>query len=160
MLTLTQKESIVVDNQPIETKSNGDNLGLTKETFYHIMHKEGNRILGLEKGSKLDDHRSMRDQGFDSMMSGEYLTALEKYLNTTLDISLLHLYTNLHDLHDYLSKKYLTNTQGGVLMNDIILGNILEEEEESGNWHEIKETDGWILRTFKKIDAKLPTISK
>lgn len=157
---LTQKESIVVDNQPIETKSNGDNLGLTKETFYHIMHKEGNRILGLEKGSKLDDHRSMRDQGFDSMMSGEYLTALEKYLNTTLDISLLHLYTNLHDLHDYLSKKYLTNTQGGVLMNDIILGNILEEEEESGNWHEIKETDGWILRTFKKIDAKLPTISK
>jgi acyl transferase domain-containing protein len=156
----TSESTLETDNQPLDIKYNDKNHGLTKETFYLIMHKEGNRILGLEKGSKLDDHRSMRDQGFDSMMSGEYLTALEKYLNTTLDISLLHLYTNLHDLHDYLSKKFLTNTQGGVLMNDIILGNILEEEEDNGNWHEIKETDGWLLKTFKKLDAKLPTISK
>ena len=153
-------KNIEVDNQTIELKNDGDNIGISKETFYLIMHKEGNRILGLEKGTKLDDHKSMRDQGFDSMMSGEYLTALEKYLNTTLDISLLHLYTNLHDLHDYLSKKYLTNTKGGVLMNDIILGNVLDDDDDESNWHEIKETDGWLLRTFKKLDAKLPTINK
>ena len=132
---------------------------LTRETFYQIMHKEGNRVLGLEKSAKLDDHKSLRDQGFDSMMSGEYLTALEKYLNTTLDISLLHIYINLHDLHDYLCKKYIDNSTGGVLMNDIILGNVLEDEEEEGNWHDVKPTDGWLLRLFKRIDAKLPTIN-
>lgn len=156
----THKEEDIIDLNKSVEHIPGKEHGLTKETFYLIMHKEGNRVLGLEKGTKLDDHKSLRDQGFDSMMSGEYLTILEKYLNTTLDISLLHLYINIHDLHDYLSKKYLENTTGGVLMNDIILGNILDDEEDDGNWHEPKETDGWLLKVFKKIDSKLPTVSK
>lgn len=156
----TSNTSVIADKtNKIKVEQHEVSSVLTRETFYQIMHKEGNRVLGLEKSAKLDDHKSLRDQGFDSMMSGEYLTALEKYLHTTLDISLLHIYINIHDLHDYLCKKYVDNSAGGVLMNDIILGNVLEEEEEDGDWHEIKPTDGWLLRLFKKFDAKLPSIN-
>jgi acyl transferase domain-containing protein len=136
-----------------------EQLVVNKDNLMDIMQREAVKILGLEKGSKLDIYKSIRDQGFDSMMSGEFLAKMEKYVGATLEMSLIHVYSDLNALYNYILKDIIGDKDEVISMSDVmfnsegIKSNPSDEDDE--DWHTIKESDGALLRWFKKMDKKL-----
>ncbi|MEZ5007184.1 MAG: beta-ketoacyl synthase N-terminal-like domain-containing protein [Chitinophagales bacterium] len=134
-------------------------MSVNKDNLMDIMQREAVKILGLEKGSQLDIYKSIREQGFDSMMSGEFLAKMEKYLGAKLEMSLIHVYSDLNSLYNYIVKDIIGDKDEVVSMSDVMFdansSNGLEEEEEEGDWHDIKPTDGPLMKLFKKFDKAL-----
>jgi len=133
---------------------------VTKENLMAIMQLEGAETLGLLPGQKIDPNKSLREQGFDSMMSGEFLTKLEKHFNTQLEMSLLHTYGTLNELQRYLVDEFLGGGEidegsAAVTMSDIVFGSDSIGSSQVDNWHEIKESDPAWLKVFKKIDKMI-----
>jgi acyl transferase domain-containing protein len=134
---------------------------VTKDNIMAIMQLEGCNTLGLHPGEKLDPSKSMREQGFDSMMSGEFLSRMEKYLGVQLEMSLIHTYGTLaelqrHFIDEYLGGGEVDESASAVTMNDIVFGSDMGgSSAKVEHWHEIKETDPTWLKVFKKIDQKI-----
>lgn len=153
----------VNDLNAVQTAKDSSNASkktqVTKENLMAIMQLEGADTLGLEPGQKLDPNKSLREQGFDSMMSGEYLSRLEKYFDVKLEMSLLHIYGTMNELQRHFIDTYLgggeVDENAAVTMSDIVFGSDLGGETpivRSKDWHEIKPTDPAWLKIFKKVD--------
>ena len=134
-------------------------IHISKENLMAVMQLEGCDTLGLHPGQKLDPNKSLREQGFDSMMSGEFLSRMEKYFNTQLEMSLLHTYGTMNELQRYFIDEYLgggeVSETAAVTMNDIVFGSDSISAQHEEDWHRIKETDPLWLKVFKKIDEKI-----
>ncbi len=140
-----------------EVKPKAEALVVTKDNLMDIMQKESVRILGLEKGTELDIYKSIREQGFDSMMSGEFLATMEKYLNCTLEMSLIHVYGDLNALYNYFVKEFIGDEEG-ITMTDVMFNADVQEStsaDDEGDWHTVKESDGALMKAFKKFDKML-----
>jgi malonyl CoA-acyl carrier protein transacylase len=146
-------------NADVAAEVTSGQIVVNKDTLMDIMQREAVAILGLEKGSKLDIYKSIRDQGFDSMMSGEFLAKMEKYVGATLEMSLIHVYSDLNALYNYILKDVIGDKEEVVSLSDVMFNadgihaNANDEADE--DWHVIKESDGALLRWFKKVDKKL-----
>lgn len=143
-------------------KAEAKTVSVTKDNLMAIMQLEAAETLGLLPGQKIDPNKSLREQGFDSMMSGEFLTKLEKHFGTQLEMSLLHTYGTMNELQRYLVDEYLgggeiDESQAAVTMNDIVFGSDSIGSSHVDNWHEIKPTDPKWLQVFKKIDKMVST---
>ncbi len=107
----------------------------------------------------IDIYKSIRDQGFDSMMSGEFLAKMEKYLGAKLEMSLIHVYSDLNALYNYILKDIIGDKDEVISMSDVMFNSdVLSsngQEDDDEDWHTIKESDSTLLRWFKKIDKKL-----
>jgi acyl transferase domain-containing protein len=131
---------------------------LTPVNLLEIMHRESQRILGLDADTRLDEVKSLRDQGFDSMMSGEFLSSLEKLFNTQLEISLMHTYGTMETLHAYLVEKYMPGGRvenAKVTMDDIMFSSDFGGAKKQEDFHTIQPGDNWLMRVFKKIDKHI-----
>lgn len=160
--TLTGIESINADEVPHEITPDltrkSDFSILTPATLMEIMHRESQRILGLDAGTRLDEVKSLRDQGFDSMMSGEFLSSLEKMFNTQLEISLMHTYGTMETLHAYLVEKYMPGGKvenARVTMDDIMFSSDYGGAKKQEAFHTIQPGDSWLMRVFKRIDKHI-----
>jgi acyl transferase domain-containing protein len=133
----------------------------TRETLLAYLQIEAAKVLGLEAGQKLDIHRSYREQGFDSMMSGEFLSLMEKHIGSELKMEVIHQYNTPNDLHQYLIDTYYgggeIDTTQAVTLADIMFSQEMEATHH-GDWHEIRPEDNALLRWFKKFDKKLPKV--
>jgi len=133
----------------------------TRETLLAYMQIEAAKVLGLEAGQKVDVNKPYREQGFDSMMSGEFLSLMEKHIGSELKMEVIHLHNTPKDLHQYLIDTYygggVIDTTQAVTMADIMFNQEMEHAH-SGDWHEIKPEDGKLLRWFKNFDKKLPSV--
>ncbi|MCO5233255.1 MAG: acyltransferase domain-containing protein [Chitinophagales bacterium] len=143
-------------------KAEAKHVKVTKENLMAIMQLEATETLGLLPGQKIDPNKSLREQGFDSMMSGEYLTKLEKHFDTQLEMSLLHTYGTLNELQRFLVDEFLgggeiDESNSAVTMNDIVFGVDTVASISVDNWHEIKESDPQWLKIFKKVDKMIST---
>lgn len=141
-------------------KAEAKQVKVTKENVMAIMQLEGAETLGLLPGQKIDPNKSLREQGFDSMMSGEFLTKLEKHFDTQLEMSLLHTYGTMNELQRYLIDEYLgggeiDESQAAVTMSDIVFGSDSVGSAQVDNWHEIKDADPKWLQVFKKFDKMI-----
>jgi len=125
------------------------------------MQIEAAKVLGLEAGQKVDIGKTYREQGFDSMMSGEFLALMEKHIGSELKMDVIHQYNTPTILHQYLIDTYFgggeVDTTQAVTMADIMFNQEMELTHH-GDWHEIQPEDGRLLRWFKKLDKKLPTV--
>jgi acyl transferase domain-containing protein len=160
----------LVNNKSIENKKTaitGDQLLMTnkpkatRETLLAYMQIEAAKVLGLEAGQKVDINKPYREQGFDSMMSGEFLSLMEKHIGSELKMDFIHLYNTPKELHRFLIDTYygggdIDATQA-ITMADIMFNQEMEQTY-SGDWHEIHPEDGVLLRWFKKLDKKVPSI--
>lgn len=133
----------------------------TRETLLAYMQIEAAKVLGLEAGQKVDVNKPYREQGFDSMMSGEFLSLMEKHIGSELKMEIIHLHNTPKDLHQYLIDTYygggVIDTTQAITMADIMFNQEMEHAH-TGDWHEIKPEDGKLLRWFKNFDKKLPSI--
>lgn len=141
-------------------KAEAKTVKVNKDNLMAIMQLEAAETLGLLPGQKIDPNKSLREQGFDSMMSGEYLTKLEKHFDTQLEMSLMHNYGTMSELQRYLVDEYLgggeiDESQAAVTMSDIVFGTDNIGATQVENWHEINENDPKWLKIFKKIDKKI-----
>ncbi|MCO5248913.1 MAG: type I polyketide synthase [Chitinophagales bacterium] len=146
------------------TISNGRPLTPTKANIMALMQKEAAETLGLSPGQKLDVSKSLREQGFDSMMSGEFLSKMEKYFDTKLDMSLIHIYGTLKELQVFFVEEYLGGGEIDDAENELSMGDILFNSDLTGDvqtdvadWHKIKDTDPKWLQMFKKFDKMIST---
>lgn len=161
------KRSIVDRPQSIESKENLQPSTIdhrpvaTRETLLAYMQIEAAKVLGLEAGQKVDINKPYREQGFDSMMSGEFLSLMEKHIGSELKMEIIHLHNTPKDLHQYLIDTYYgggeIDTTQAITMADIMFNQEIEHTH-SGDWHEIKPEDGVLLKWFKKFDKKMPSI--
>ena len=131
-----------------------------RETLLVIMQIEAAKILGLEAGESLDIQKPYREQGFDSMMSGEFLAKLESLIgNGEIKMDVIHNYPTPKELHQYLIDTYFgggaVNTNEAISMADLMFGSDISREE-AGDWHTEKADDSKLLRWFKRLDNKLP----
>lgn len=151
----SNNSSLLIPNLPTHIPK------VTRETLLAYMQIEAAKVLGLEAGQKIDINKTYREQGFDSMMSGEFLSLMEKHIGTELKMEIIHQYNTPKELHQYLIDTYygggVIDTTQAITMADIMFNQEMEHEH-TGDWHEIKPTDGVLLRWFKKIDKKLPTV--
>ena len=149
-ISTAHNESLIA-NKPIATR----------ETLLAYMQIEAAKVLGLEAGQKVDINKTYREQGFDSMMSGEFLSLMEKHIGSELKMEVIHQYNTPKDLHQYLIDTYYgggaIDTTQAITMADIMFNQEMEYEH-AGEWHEIKPEDGALLRWFKKLDKKLPSV--
>jgi acyl transferase domain-containing protein len=133
----------------------------TRETLLAYMQIEAAKVLGLEAGQKVDVNKPYREQGFDSMMSGEFLSLMEKHIGSELKMEIIHLHNTPKELHQYLIDTYYgggeIDTTQAITMADIMFNQEMEHTH-TGDWHEIKPEDNALLRWFKKIDKKLPSV--
>jgi acyl transferase domain-containing protein len=133
----------------------------TRETLLAYMQIEAAKVLGLEAGQKVDVNKPYREQGFDSMMSGEFLSLMEKHIGSELKMEIIHLHNTPKELHQYLIDTYYgggeIDTTQAITMADIMFNQEMEHTH-TGDWHEIKPEDNAMLRWFKKIDKKLPSV--
>ena len=161
------KGSIVDRSQSIEIKENhrpsaiGHRPVATRETLLAYMQIEAAKVLGLEAGQKVDVNKPYREQGFDSMMSGEFLSLMEKHIGSELKMEVIHLHNTPKELHQYLIDTYYgggeIDTTQAITMADIMFNQEMEHTH-IGDWHEIKPEDGKLLRWFKNFDKKMPSI--
>ncbi|MCC6582729.1 MAG: acyltransferase domain-containing protein [Chitinophagales bacterium] len=160
----------VNSSQPTDNNFKGNKLSTvdrlpepkaTRETLLAYMQIEAAKVLGLEAGQKVDVNKPYREQGFDSMMSGEFLSLMEKHIGSELKMEVIHLHNTPKDLHQYLIDTYygggVIDTTQAVTMADIMFNQEMEHTH-SGDWHEIKPEDGKLLRWFKNFDKKLPSV--
>lgn len=133
----------------------------TRETLLAYMQIEAAKVLGLEAGQKVDINKTYREQGFDSMMSGEFLLLMEKHIGAELKMELLQQYNTPTELHRYLIDTYFgggeIDTSQAITMADIMFNQEMENQFQ-GDWHEIKPEDGVLLKWFKKWDKKIPSV--
>jgi len=133
----------------------------TRETLLAYMQIEAAKVLGLEAGQKVDLNKTYRDQGFDSMMSGEFLSLMEKHIGSELKMEVIHQYNTPNDLHRYLIDTYYgggeIDTTQAVTMADVMFNQEMEHTFH-GDWHEIQPEDGTLLKWFKKIDKLVPSV--
>lgn len=133
----------------------------TRETLLAYLQIEAAKVLGLEAGQKVDLHKTYREQGFDSMMSGEFLSLMEKHIGSELKMDVIHQYNTPKDLHQYLIDTYFgggeIDTSKAITLADIMFNQEMESKH-NGDWHEIKPEDNVLLRWFKKFDKHIPTI--
>lgn len=145
---------VAVDRRPNTPKA-------TRETLLAYMQIEAAKVLGLEAGQKVDIHKTYREQGFDSMMSGEFLMLLEKHIGAELRMETLHQYNTPKELHRYLIDTYFgggeIDTTQAITMADIMFNQEMESMHQE-NWHEIKPEDNALLRWFKKFDKLVPSV--
>lgn len=138
-----------------------DQKTATRETLLAYMQIEAAKVLGLEAGQKVDITKTYREQGFDSMMSGEFLSLMEKHIGAELKMEIIHQHNTPKDLHQYLIDTYYgggtIDTTQAVTMADIMFNQEMEHVH-SEDWHEIQPTDGALLRWFKKFDKKIPSV--
>ncbi len=150
-----------IDNKKNNSASIDHIPKATRETLLAYMQIEAAKVLGLEAGQKVDINKTYREQGFDSMMSGEFLSLMEKHVSSELKMEIIHLHNTPKDLHRYLIDNYYgggeIDTTQAVTMADIMFNQEMEHTH-TGDWHEIQAEDNVLLRWFKKIDKKLPTI--
>ena len=152
----TQNQSSKIN----ESKSSEQLPKATRDTLLAYMQIEAAKVLGLEAGKKVDIGKTYREQGFDSMMSGEFLALMEKHIGSELKMDVIHQYNTPTILHQYLIDTYFgggeVDTTQAVTMADIMFNQEMELTHH-GDWHEIQPEDGRLLRWFKKLDKKLPT---
>lgn len=133
----------------------------TRENLLAYLQIEAAKVLGLEAGQKVDLQKTYRAQGFDSMMSGEFLSLMEKHIGSELKMEIIHQYNTPTELHQYLIDTYFgggtVDTTQAVTLADIMFNQEIEQTQFA-DWHEIQATDNTLLRWFKKIDKKLPTV--
>jgi malonyl CoA-acyl carrier protein transacylase len=133
---------------------------ITRDNLMELMQTIAVRVLGLEPGSQLDIYKSMREQGFDSMMSGELLATLEKYLDCKLEMSLIHVYADLNSLYNYIVKEIM-GEEDSITLSEVMFdsgGNGFGSDPDEGSskdWHTIRDSDGPSMLLFKKLDKKL-----
>lgn len=159
-MTTTQERVDYMKEEMVKAKAKDTKI--TKENLMAIMQLEGAEILGLLPGQKIDPNLPLREQGFDSMMSGEFLSKMEKHFGVQLEMSLIHTYGSFNELQRHFIDEYLgggevDESQAAVSMSDIVFGTDNVGEVNDENWHEIKDTDSKWLRVFKKIDKMLST---
>lgn len=68
------------------------------------------------------------------MMTGEYLSSLEKLFNTQLEISLMHTYGTMQSLHAYLVETYMPGGKienAKVTMDDIMFSSDFGGEKKT-----------------------------
>lgn len=149
----TSKPSTTISQQPIATR----------ETLLAYMQIEAAKVLGLEAGQKVDINKTYREQGFDSMMSGEFLTLMEKHVGAELKMDVIHQYNTPKDLHQYLIDTYYgggeIDTTQAITMADVMFNQEMENTFH-GDWHEIQPEDGALLRWFKKFDKFVPSVKE
>ncbi len=135
----------------------------TRETLLAYMQLEAAKVLGLQAGQKVDLHKTYREQGFDSMMSGEFLSLMEKHVDAELSMQVLHQYNTPSDLYQYLLETFFgggaVDTTQAVTLADVMFAQEMADNNQQ-DWHEIKAQDGILMRWFKKIDKRLPSINK
>jgi acyl transferase domain-containing protein len=148
--------------QKIVSKTVQPELSVSRESLLAVMQIEAAKILDLEAGQKLDINKTYREQGFDSMMSAEFLSRMEKKLQTELKMAVLHEHPTPKDMHQYLIDTYFgggaIDTNQAVTMADIMFSAEMESRLHQGDWHEIQPGDNALLRWFKKFDKKLPSV--
>ena len=127
------------------------------------MQIEASKVLGLEAGQKVDISKTYREQGFDSMMSGEFLSLMEKHIGSELKMEIIHQHNTPNELHRYLIDTYFgggeIDTTQAITMADIMFAQEMESTH-NGDWHEIKPTDNMLLKWFKKLDKFVPSIKE
>jgi len=71
-------------------------------------------------------------------------------------MSLIHVYGDLNSLHNYFIKEILGDDES-ITLSDVMFdtGDSAVETDEEDDWHTIKESDGKLMRWFKKIDKKI-----
>ncbi len=154
-----------IDSETIQHRSSTINQKpiATKETLLAYMQIEAAKVLGLEAGQKVDINKTYREQGFDSMMSGEFLSLMEKHIGSELKMDVIHQYNTPKELHRYWIDTYFgggeIDTTQAVTMADIMFNQEMEHSFQ-GDWHEIKPDDAMWLRWFKKFDKKIPSVNK
>ncbi len=135
----------------------------TRETLLAYMQIEASKVLGLEAGQKVDINKTYREQGFDSMMSGEFLSLMEKHIGSELKMEIIHQHNTPNELHRYLIDTYFgggeIDTTQAITMADIMFAQEMESTH-NGDWHEIKPTDNMLLKWFKKLDKFVPGIKE
>jgi acyl transferase domain-containing protein len=161
------QQSIVVDENKVKSTINHQSSIIsqqpkaTRETLLAYMQIETAKVLGLEAGQKADIHKTYREQGFDSMMSGEFLSLMEKHIGSELKMDVIHQYNTPKDLHQYLIDTYYgggeIDTTQAITMADVMFNQEMEHNSQ-GDWHEIQPEDGTLLRWFKKFDKKIPSV--
>lgn len=133
----------------------------TRETLLAYMQIEAAKVLGLEAGEKVDINKTYRAQGFDSMMSGEFLSLMEKHIGTELKMDVIHQYNTPKDLHQYLIDTYYgggeIDTTQAITMADIMFNQEMENTFQ-GDWHEEQANDSTLLKWFKRFDKKMPSV--
>ena len=142
-------------------RSNAQATQATRETLLAYMQIEAAKVLGLEAGQKVDIHKTYREQGFDSMMSGEFLSLMEKHIGAELKMEVIHQYNTPKELHQYLIDTYFgggeIDTTQAITMADIMFNQEMENQFQ-GDWHEIRPEDGMLMRWFKKFDKYVPSV--
>jgi len=166
-LMVNSQQSIVVDESKIistidhRPSTINQQPKATRETLLAYMQIEAAKVLGLEAGQKVDIHKTYREQGFDSMMSGEFLSLMEKHIGSELKMDVIHQYNTPKDLHQYLIDTYYgggeIDTTQAITMADVMFNQEMEHTFH-GDWHEIQSEDGTLLRWFKKFDKKIPSV--
>jgi acyl transferase domain-containing protein len=145
--------------KPKEEKTSTPIQKVTRESLMAVMQLEAAHVLGLEPGKRIEGSKNLREQGFDSMMSGEYLSRLEKYLGTTLEMSLIHIYGTLDELHQHFIDTYFGGgevlAKEAVTMSDIMFGGDMGTATSQQDWHTILPEDASWLKVFKKLDKKI-----
>ncbi|MDB5228827.1 MAG: polyketide synthase family protein [Bacteroidota bacterium] len=141
---------------------NGEpNKKATRDTLLAYLQLEAAKVLGLEAGQKVDIHKPYREQGFDSMMSGEFLGLMEKHIGAELKMDIIYQYNTPKDLHQYLIDTYFgggsIDTSQAITIADIMFNQEMEAVH-TGDWHEIKPHDNVLMKWFKKFDKHIPTI--
>ena len=158
----------IVENQPSISKkenhlliSDNNKQLASRETLLAYMQIEAAKVLGLEAGQKVDINKTYREQGFDSMMSGEFLTLMEKHIGAELKMDIIAEHNTPNDLHRYLIDTYYgggeIDTTQAVTMADVMFNQEMEHTFH-GDWHEIQPEDSKLLRWFKKFDKKIPGV--
>jgi acyl transferase domain-containing protein len=145
----------------LSASDNGQAKRATRETLLAYLQIEAAKVLGLEAGQKVDIQKTYREQGFDSMMSGEFLGLMEKHIGAELKMEVIHQYSTPKDLHQYLIDTYFgggeIDTTQAVTLADIMFSQEMENAHQ-GDWHEIRPGDNALLRWFKKIDKYIPAV--
>jgi acyl transferase domain-containing protein len=154
----------IKNQQPITNNqaTNTTNHHLKKEHLLVTMQIEAAKILGLEAGQMLDIQKPYREQGFDSMMSGEFLAKMENLIGAgEIKMDVIHNYPTPKDLHQYWIDTYfgggIVDTSEAISMADLMFNADIDFVEDK-DWHNIKPTDNALMRWFKKIDKKLPKV--
>jgi len=150
----TSKKLSTIDHRPL-TKISRENLLVT-------MQIEAAKILGLEAGQSLDIQKPYREQGFDSMMSGEFLAKIENLIGGgEIKMDVIHNYPTPKELHQYLIDTYFgggeVDTSQAISMADLMFGADIGGEVD-GDWHKEQADDSRLLKWFKRLDSKLPKV--
>jgi acyl transferase domain-containing protein/acyl carrier protein len=81
--------------------------GERREAVLEFLRREATMVLGLAPGEQLDPERSLRDMGFDSLLTMELRAALGKGLGRSLSTSVVFDHPTLNSLAQYIESEIL-----------------------------------------------------